>query len=312
MIKKTLFIITILLFVGCATISTEKPYNTPFINANETIQLQEGMSKAAVLESVGDPLYIKSGIDNTIIWIYEVRSTEVLSDTDLLTKKITPNKTNANKRHSNPIHRLEIVFFDNKVKRWEMIVKEKKKKLTLPIIKVVVIEKNDILKTKKENQKKNQPTKTSGLIISPSIWALSTMPDRGFGFGVSFLNQRHMGFELNYNSTENEEVLVGEYDAWNYESLGDSITNRIEYSSISALILYQKHIKQMDIQLGVGLSFVSSRENKGDQNSAELFMRMGIGKHFNYKKLDLLPMIEINYFNEGIGFSLMSRINFDL
>ena len=132
MIKKTLFIITILLFVGCATISTEKPYNTPFINANETIQLQEGMSKAAVLESVGDPLYIKSGIDNTIIWIYEVRSTEVLSDTDLLTKKITPNKTNANKRHSNPIHRLEVVFFDNKVRRWEMSAKVTKSNSILP------------------------------------------------------------------------------------------------------------------------------------------------------------------------------------
>ena len=82
--------------------------------------------------SVGNPLYVKSGIDNTIIWIYEVRSTEVLSDTDLLTKKITPNKTNANTRHSSPIHQLEIIFVNNKVKQWEMTAKATKSNSILP------------------------------------------------------------------------------------------------------------------------------------------------------------------------------------
>ena len=90
--KKTIFIICILLFGGCATVSNSTPYNTPFINADETIQLYEGMNKSDVLDKVGSPLYVKSGINNTIIWIYEVRLTEVQSDTDPLSKKITFKK----------------------------------------------------------------------------------------------------------------------------------------------------------------------------------------------------------------------------
>ena len=103
-------------------VSSTNPYNTPFINSDETIQLQQGMKKQDVLSKIGDPLYVDSGINNTIIWIYEVRSTEVLSDSDILTNKVIVNKTNANTRHSSPIHQLEIIFVDNKVKQWEMIV----------------------------------------------------------------------------------------------------------------------------------------------------------------------------------------------
>ena len=90
------------------------------------------MSKASVLEKIGYPLYVKSGINNTIVWIYEVRSTEVSSDTDILSKEVTVNKTNANQRHSSPIHQLEIIFINNKVKQWEMTAKAAKSKSILP------------------------------------------------------------------------------------------------------------------------------------------------------------------------------------
>jgi outer membrane protein assembly factor BamE (lipoprotein component of BamABCDE complex) len=132
MIKQILLILSILICTGCSTISSGKPYNTPFINTDDTIQLQQGMSKASVLENIGYPLYVKSGVNNTIVWIYEVRSTEVSSDTDLLSQEVTVNKTNANKRHSSPIHQLEIIFVNNKIKQWEMTAKAEKSNSILP------------------------------------------------------------------------------------------------------------------------------------------------------------------------------------
>ena len=132
MIKQILLILSIVICTSCSTISSSKPYNTPFINTDDTIQLQQGMNKASVLEKIGYPLYVKSGINNTIIWIYEVRSTEVLSDTDILSKEVAVNKTNANTRHSSPIHQLEVIFVNNKVKQWEMTAKAAKSNSILP------------------------------------------------------------------------------------------------------------------------------------------------------------------------------------
>ena len=65
MIKQILLILSIIICTSCSTISSSKPYNTPFINTDDTIQLQQGMSKASVLEKIGYPLYVKSGINNT-------------------------------------------------------------------------------------------------------------------------------------------------------------------------------------------------------------------------------------------------------
>ena len=121
-----------IILTGCSTISNIKPYNTPFINSDEMIQLQLGMKKSLVLEKLGYPLYVKSGINGTIIWVYEVRSTEVLSDTDLLTKEIKYNKSNANTRHSSPLHQIEIIFTDNRVKQWEITNGEIKTNSILP------------------------------------------------------------------------------------------------------------------------------------------------------------------------------------
>ena len=124
--KKYIVSTFIFLFIGCSAVSNTTPYNTPFINADETIQLYEGMTKKDVLNKVGHPLYVKSGTNNTIVWIYEVRSIEVQSDTDPLSQKVTFKKTSSNKRNSDPIHRMEIVFINNRIDKWEMVVKKEK------------------------------------------------------------------------------------------------------------------------------------------------------------------------------------------
>ena len=132
MFKYLSLIFFTIILTGCSTISNMKSYNTPFINSEEMIQLQLGMKKSLVLEKLGYPLYVKSGINGTIIWVYEVRSTEVLSDTDLLTKEIKYNKSNANNRHSSPLHQIEIMFIDNQVKQWKIVNEEIKSKSILP------------------------------------------------------------------------------------------------------------------------------------------------------------------------------------
>ena len=118
--KKTILLSCIFFFVGSLTLSGAKPYNTPFINSDETIFLQEGMSKDDVLAKVGNPLYVKSGVNNTIVWIYEVRLTKVQSDTNQRTKKQIYKKSNSNTIQSDPTHRLQVVFVDNEVQKWEM------------------------------------------------------------------------------------------------------------------------------------------------------------------------------------------------
>ena len=67
MIKQILLILSIVICTSCSTISSSKPYNTPFINTDDTIQLQQGMNKSSVLAKIGYPLYVKSGVNNTII-----------------------------------------------------------------------------------------------------------------------------------------------------------------------------------------------------------------------------------------------------
>jgi len=57
-------------------------YNTPFINTDETSQLDFGLSREEVKDILGDPLYVASGLGetNTIFWIYEVRTVLVKGD----------------------------------------------------------------------------------------------------------------------------------------------------------------------------------------------------------------------------------------
>ena len=123
MIHRLLLLSYMLILSGCVTI-TNQSFNTPFINADETIHLEQGMTKQDVLEKIGEPLYIDYGINGTAIWIYEVRTITVKSNTSS-TGEISPNKTNNMVKHSHPIHRIKVIFQKNVVTTWDMIPNEK-------------------------------------------------------------------------------------------------------------------------------------------------------------------------------------------
>tara|TARA_Y100000590_G_C15575430_1_gene960259 strand:+ start:505 stop:855 length:351 start_codon:yes stop_codon:yes gene_type:complete len=108
--------ILLLLFVlGC----THKTYNTPFIDANETIKLEFGMTKNAVLRKLNEPLYVSYGNKDTIIWVYEVRTIEVKST--MKNSIIIPTKNTdpyIKKRHTPPLHKLSLTFSGNSLSSW--------------------------------------------------------------------------------------------------------------------------------------------------------------------------------------------------
>ena len=84
-LSKIFLITMIVLLASCTSrptvfISQENAkYNTPFINASETSQLDFGLSKDQVLDILGEPLYVSKGEGSTkkIIWVYEVRAVKV-------------------------------------------------------------------------------------------------------------------------------------------------------------------------------------------------------------------------------------------
>jgi len=295
-------------------VSSTNPYNTPFINSDETIQLQLGMEKKDVLSKIGDPLYVESGINSTIVWIYEVRSTEVLSDTDILVNGVIYNKTNANTRHASPIHKLRVVFNDNKVMQWEMIAKKEK---STPIIKAPIKKESESPKTKKESKKNVEIDikidNQTNWMLSPSLWLGSTLDDMGSGWGISAV-KGNLGFEINFNSTEMDEE---------YSSYMNKYSKLIKYNTFNWLILYEKNFSNFTTRFGFGQSSIRSEvkniqelenymdaDTTGSGNSSQVFMRASIGKHFAYKNINFTPMLEMNYFNEEVGFSLMTRFDF--
>ena len=83
--KRITLFITLFIFVACSTkpsvIVTQEDakFNTPFINASETSQLDFGLTKDEVLDMLGEPLFVSEGIGatKTITWVYEVRTIEV-------------------------------------------------------------------------------------------------------------------------------------------------------------------------------------------------------------------------------------------
>ena len=62
---KGFFIVTILLCASCVT----NTYNTPFINADETVQLNFGMDRDEVLSIMNEPLFVAYGDNDEIIWV---------------------------------------------------------------------------------------------------------------------------------------------------------------------------------------------------------------------------------------------------
>ena len=113
--KQLLCLLAILTIVSsCAT----KNYNTPFIDTEETVMLEFGMSKEHVRSLLNDPLYVESGNKNNVIWVYEVRTIEVESKKDtgdllnLLNSKVAviPRKIHHNTKHAKALHKLSLTF----------------------------------------------------------------------------------------------------------------------------------------------------------------------------------------------------------
>ena len=84
---KKIILVTLLFVVACSTAN----YNTPFINVTETKQLDFGMTQDEVLDRFGQPpLFVESGGNGEIVWVYEVRTISVRSDGSI--PDIDPNK----------------------------------------------------------------------------------------------------------------------------------------------------------------------------------------------------------------------------
>ena len=110
---KYIFISMVLLFSSCMT----NTYNTPFINSDETVQLDFGMDRDDVLSILKEPLFVAYGDNDEIIWVYEVRTVEVNSKS--LPNGITePNKTSRKTKHAAPIHQLSLTFSNGKLIKW--------------------------------------------------------------------------------------------------------------------------------------------------------------------------------------------------
>ena len=108
--KIILTTICIIITTSCSNIS----YNTPFINSDEMIHLDLGMTKEEVVSKLGLPLYVGKGEGSTksIFWIYEVRTVQVLSG------EINPNKTHTQIKHNNILYRVRVEFVNGKVENW--------------------------------------------------------------------------------------------------------------------------------------------------------------------------------------------------
>ena len=122
-------LLALLFFImGC----TPEIYNTPFINADETTNLEFGMTKDEVLNKFNKPLYVSYGDNDAITWVYEVRTIQVRSDVDIPTEipfwgmEIIPMKKatkSSDERHASPIHKLAVTFRSGKLASWEILDK---------------------------------------------------------------------------------------------------------------------------------------------------------------------------------------------
>jgi len=274
------------------------------------------MSKNDVFQKIGEPIHVDYGINGTIVWIYEVRTITVKSHTSS-TGEISPNKTNDDVKHSEPIHRLKLIFVDNKVERWDVIDFEETAETTSEEITLEEkieekIDKGEITIPYKNAESENENSKVKArLKISPSIWLLSTASDRGAGLGVSMMKKK-LGIELNFNTTLYSRDIIS-YSNWvEYNS---RVTTR--YNTFTGMGLYEYNYNDIIVQAGIGLSLrISMRINEtGPTNTSEegpiliIPKRVGVGKYFSYKKLNFLPMIEFQHSNNNIGINIMTRMS---
>ncbi len=109
---KKIILVSLIFIFACAT----NNYNTPFINVDETKQFEFGMSPDEVLKKIGYPLFVASGGNGEVVWVYEVRTISVLSN--VTPADVQPNKANSQFKNDPPIHKLAVVFRNDELKSW--------------------------------------------------------------------------------------------------------------------------------------------------------------------------------------------------
>ena len=92
-------------------------YNKPFVSPDQTTKLEFDQSKTTVLNIMGDPLFIDSGGNNTVVWVYVVRTINVMSVNfpNGITK---PNKTHDKFLYDKEHHYLALTFTKDKLSKW--------------------------------------------------------------------------------------------------------------------------------------------------------------------------------------------------
>ena len=110
---KKIILVSFIFVFAC---SMSNNYNTPFINVDETKQFEFGMTQDEVKEKIGFPLFVESGGNGEIVWVYEVRTISVLSNVTPV--EVQPNKVNSQFKNDPPIHKLAVVFRNGALKSW--------------------------------------------------------------------------------------------------------------------------------------------------------------------------------------------------
>ena len=108
--KCSLIIPFIIIIISCSS-----NYNKPFINSDETTRLSFGMSQDEVVKILGDPLFVESGGDGKVVYVYEVRT--ILVKSNLTTSQ--PKKYNIEQKHDSPVHELKLEFQNGELKFWK-------------------------------------------------------------------------------------------------------------------------------------------------------------------------------------------------
>ena len=111
---KKIILISLLFLIGCARTTIEA--NVPFVDIDETMKLEFGMSQYEVQNIMGIPLFIKSGDENEVEWAYEIRY-EVIESTKRDFDYIASKKGQF-VDYSEPQSTLIAVFKDKKLVRW--------------------------------------------------------------------------------------------------------------------------------------------------------------------------------------------------
>ena len=108
---KKIILTGMIFLIGCASNVVEA--NAPFVDVDETLKLEHGMSPYQVKEIMGSPLFIKSGKENEVEWAYEVRYRVIES------KKRGPDYFSSKKGpfvdYSSPQSTLVLVFKDKSI-----------------------------------------------------------------------------------------------------------------------------------------------------------------------------------------------------